>query len=1143
MKLQALSLNPFGPFEDKTLCFAPDRLTLVYGANEAGKSSALRALGDFLYGVPTRSIDNFRFDYRRLKLSGEILLADGTRVELERQKKAKDDLRQSGGQVVSEQQMQAWLSHTPRTVFESLFGINHDALREGSEAILQEDGEIGRILFAAASGSRHLAQTQQALAEEAETLYKPRGKNQQLNAALAAWKSAVDELKSLQLAASEFEARRHALSVTQARLEEARQALAEAKARHAELQALIVLKPLLARYDEVDAQVKRVADVPALSDDFATRYQSVQQQLATTRSHWDQWQQDLQRLSEAMPQDAPDETLLASAERIESLYESLASHRDAEADLAELLPEVQARQEEYDRHCQPLSGEPATWQRVLDGRSHLERLADDALAQRQQCRHLAQQRVQIDANRARLAPLKADDTQADPTPLELALQQALSSQHISEEIDALRTQTGVMARQLELDVAALGGWRGTVDELLSRAFPSTTWLETFSAELQEIKARVQADLQRVEEHQARKEAASSRYQLLKAQGKTPPPSELQTLRGDRDTAWLAIRQGILGEAKLPRESGLDAFESKVGKADALADALRENADWVSQLALAQDEADTVSVALDKAVEALRQTSETAAEKQQSWLDAWSACGVDAGSVSEMRSWLAALAQIRQDAVALEEKRQSLTRLVEKRTQLITVLKHALSRVGVEVEDDTFDAALLQARETLQQTRSRLEARQKLQEQHDTLARQHAVLVTEEARADEQAEAAMQAWRDGAPAEAPTEPEDLAAWLHRLEKALDLASTLHSLRRRSEALQARLARFQQEAAPLSTLLPESMQALPLVGQVSAALRLLREEQARGHERARQQQLQQELQEKMQASEAQWRELQAVLEQVQQEAGCDSVAEIPAVIERAREKRALVVLRAEVEAQINQHAPAQPLSDLRNAVAGVDLAEAQAALPQLTLRLNEELEPAYEQAVRDETGAKREMDALQGDDAAAVLALDVSAKRAEARELAARYLRLKLAATLLARETERFRQQHQGPLLQKASTLFAQLTEGAFSELDVDTDGKRVLLAAKRAGTSELVRVDGMSSGTRDQLYLALRLASLERYVADNGPVPFIVDDILIEFDDARTRAALGCLKAFAAHTQVVLFTHHRHVLEMASAMGDIAIEQL
>ena len=86
----------------------------------------------------------------------------------------------------------------------------------------------------------------------------------------------------------------------------------------------------------------------------------------------------------------------------------------------------------------------------------------------------------------------------------------------------------------------------------------------------------------------------------------------------------------------------------------------------------------------------------------------------------------------------------------------------------------------------------------------------------------------------------------------------------------------------------------------------------------------------------------------------------------------------------------------------------------------------------------------------------------------------------------------------------------------------------------------VQVDGMSAGTRDQLYLALRLASLEKYIHSAEPMPFIVDDILVDFDDQRSAAALQTLAELAEQTQVILFTHHARLVEQAQ-QRDLAVQ--
>jgi uncharacterized protein YhaN len=80
----------------------------------------------------------------------------------------------------------------------------------------------------------------------------------------------------------------------------------------------------------------------------------------------------------------------------------------------------------------------------------------------------------------------------------------------------------------------------------------------------------------------------------------------------------------------------------------------------------------------------------------------------------------------------------------------------------------------------------------------------------------------------------------------------------------------------------------------------------------------------------------------------------------------------------------------------------------------------------------------------------------------------------------------------------------------------------------------VGVDGLSVGARDQLYLALRLASLERHAESSDPMPLVLDDVLITFDDERARAALEVLGDFADVTQVLFFTHEAHIVKLAEA---------
>jgi uncharacterized protein YhaN len=139
--------------------------------------------------------------------------------------------------------------------------------------------------------------------------------------------------------------------------------------------------------------------------------------------------------------------------------------------------------------------------------------------------------------------------------------------------------------------------------------------------------------------------------------------------------------------------------------------------------------------------------------------------------------------------------------------------------------------------------------------------------------------------------------------------------------------------------------------------------------------------------------------------------------------------------------------------------------------------------------------------------------------------------------LENQIERFRKENQGPLLKKSGEVFRDVTRGAFTGLSADfnADDLPVLVAVRPDDTK--VPVEGLSDGSRDQLYLALRLAALDRYLEDHEPMPLILDDLLITFDDDRTKAILPQLAALAQRTQIFLFTHHEHLIQLCrEALG-------
>jgi uncharacterized protein YhaN len=98
--------------------------------------------------------------------------------------------------------------------------------------------------------------------------------------------------------------------------------------------------------------------------------------------------------------------------------------------------------------------------------------------------------------------------------------------------------------------------------------------------------------------------------------------------------------------------------------------------------------------------------------------------------------------------------------------------------------------------------------------------------------------------------------------------------------------------------------------------------------------------------------------------------------------------------------------------------------------------------------------------------------------------------------------------------------------------VDIDGTTTRLSAISADGTGVVPVSDMSEGTIDQLYLALRLSAVEESLAAGVALPFLADDLFINYDDERAAAGFKVLAKLAEKTQVIFFTHHEHLVGVA-----------
>jgi len=145
----------------------------------------------------------------------------------------------------------------------------------------------------------------------------------------------------------------------------------------------------------------------------------------------------------------------------------------------------------------------------------------------------------------------------------------------------------------------------------------------------------------------------------------------------------------------------------------------------------------------------------------------------------------------------------------------------------------------------------------------------------------------------------------------------------------------------------------------------------------------------------------------------------------------------------------------------------------------------------------------------------------------------------AALTLARNTidERTREAHQKfarRLANYASTTFARVTDDRY--LDVRVDPTTLGVRVRVPETGEIVDVERLSAGTREQAHLVVRLAMARMFAEGLETAPLLLDDPFAFWDYARVERGIPILEAASAEAQIVLFTTSRTLADAAAARG-------
>ncbi len=146
-----------------------------------------------------------------------------------------------------------------------------------------------------------------------------------------------------------------------------------------------------------------------------------------------------------------------------------------------------------------------------------------------------------------------------------------------------------------------------------------------------------------------------------------------------------------------------------------------------------------------------------------------------------------------------------------------------------------------------------------------------------------------------------------------------------------------------------------------------------------------------------------------------------------------------------------------------------------------------------------------------------------------------------AQLVERVESRFRSEHQPDLLRRAEEHLSAITAERYDRILVGKIGEERGFFLDATHLPEPTPVaPPLSMGTREQVYLALRLAIVEHLDNDAETLPLLLDEVLVNWDPDRRARVLDLLVGLAPSRQIFVFTCHPHIAEEVTARGGTVV---
>ena len=1172
MRLRRLDLLRYGHFTDRSfeLPACDIDFHIVFGPNESGKSTALSAIEDLLFGVPIQSPYNFLHDYSSMRI-GAVLENGDKSLEIVRRKGLKDTLLSPDGLPLpgSDAMLRQFLGGADRTFFERMFSFDHIRLETGGREILEAKDEIGQILFSAGSGITGLRVRLAELSNEADNLWAAR------KAQHRKYYQADDKLKE-----AEKELRQQTLTAN--KWQELKRTYATAEEAHADLEVefekisaertrfgrIRRVYPYLRQKAELDERIVGLGVVVPLPKDARQVFEETERKESEVSTRLDTFSGQLSKAREELVALTYDEQLLLHADDIVHLHERRIEVRGEKAD----LPKRRAELESAEAELRDLAAELG-WQEKEVGelmaqvpvraklgavRSLLGQRGELALAVENRSLMLEE----VEAEHAALQDrLDATEETTDVSRLVSVVKMVRARGDVSGRVRSADQHVKDAQEHVERLLSSLHPGVSSEKAAAEMQVPSRLGVQDHRDHVQDWERRTRETAQQITTVEQELERARNNFQDAERDKSAISLEGLQEARSERDVLWRLVKQEYIENVPISDDDAyryadvLDdlaaAFEPAMQAADELADRRFDNAEAAGRLA-------EMSRNIGKQEDALAhlRTQREALTQEGELLDVlwqtlWDKSPFDPLGPDAMLEWL----ESRSELLAAIERRADATSLLEiqrkeeheSKEELLT----ELSTLGINratLENDilpvTLEGADSVRRDYEQKADTKVQLAKSLQEAVTGIERRRRELTG--------AKQAWSQWKEEWSAAlgelglaTGAHPDAVSTQIDVIDQMREKVRRINDLRhQRIDKINRDVEDFEAVVATIVSKLTGELAGIAADDAVlEIEKRLRKAEHIRDFQASKTKEIE-KIENTMHALEEDRQKARDSVNHLKDAAGADTSDALRIAIQKSEDLRGLQGALDTTMQTLEQQGDGLTIADLEAESDAIDIDRIAAREEASTIALRT-LRERLTTAAETRAQARDAFHAIGGDDAAARAEARRQEALAEIREVSERYVRVRTSAMLLQWAIDRYRREKQGPLLKRAAQLFATITGNSFKDLRVDyAENNQAHLTGLRPD-GEFVRVAGMSSGTEDQLYIALRVAAIEDYLDRADVLPFVADDLFLNFDNDRAGAGFEVLGELSKKTQVLFFTHHLHLLDIARETlgGSITIVNL